>query len=64
MRWPALAAVLAAAAILIFSVRGTWLTAMGLALAAWVVVGLSVSGHGDEDGTVFGAGLVPRRWLQ
>ena len=31
---------------------------------AWVVVGLSVSGHGDDDGTVFGAGLVPRRWLQ
>jgi len=42
MRWPALAAVLAAAAILIFSERGTWLTAMGMALAAWVVVGLLV----------------------
>ena len=38
----ALAAVLAAAVILIFSERGTWLTAMGMALAAWVVVGLLV----------------------
>ena len=40
LRWPALSAVLAGAAVWAFTERGTWLTAMGLALATWVVVGL------------------------
>ena len=40
MRWPALAAVLVGLGVLFFSARGTWLTAMGMALATWVVVGL------------------------
>ena len=40
LRLPALAAVLAGAAIWTLTERGTWLTAMGMALATWVVVGL------------------------
>jgi cytochrome c-type biogenesis protein CcmF len=40
MRWPALAAVLVGLGVLFFSTRGTWLTAMGMALATWVVAGL------------------------
>ena len=40
LRWPALAAVTAGAAIWTLTERGTWLTAMGMALATWVVVGL------------------------
>ena len=40
LRWPALSALLAGAAVWAFTERGTWLTAMGLALATWVVVGL------------------------
>ena len=40
MRWPALAAVLVGLGVLFFSARGTWLTAMGMALATWVVAGL------------------------
>jgi cytochrome c-type biogenesis protein CcmF len=40
LRWPALAAVAAGAAIWTLTERGTWLTAMGMALATWVVVGL------------------------
>ncbi len=40
LRWPALAAVIAGVAIWTLTERGTWLTAMGLALATWVVVGL------------------------
>jgi cytochrome c-type biogenesis protein CcmF len=40
MRWPALAAVLVGLGVLVFSTRGTWLTAMGMALATWVVAGL------------------------
>ena len=40
LRWPALSAVLAGAAVWAFTELGTWLTAMGLALATWVVVGL------------------------
>jgi len=40
LRLPALAAVLAGIAIWTLTERGTWLTAMGLALATWVVVGL------------------------
>ncbi len=40
LRLPALAAVLAGIAIWTLTDRGTWLTAMGLALATWVVVGL------------------------
>jgi cytochrome c-type biogenesis protein CcmF len=40
MRWPALAAVLMGLGVLFFSTRGTWLTAMGMALATWVVAGL------------------------
>ncbi len=40
MRWPALAAVLVGLGLLLLSERGTWLTAMGMALATWVVVGL------------------------
>jgi cytochrome c-type biogenesis protein CcmF len=40
MRWPALAAVLVGLGVLFFSGRGTWLTAMGMALATWVVAGL------------------------
>ena len=42
LRLPALAAVLAGAAVWTLTERGTWLTAMGLALATWVVVGLLV----------------------
>jgi len=42
LRWPALAAVAAGAAVWAFTERGTWLTAMGLALATWVVVGLLI----------------------
>ena len=42
LRLPALAAVLAGVAIWTLTERGTWLTAMGLALATWVVVGLLV----------------------
>ena len=40
MRWPALAAVLVGLGVLFFTTRGTWLTAMGMALATWVVAGL------------------------
>ncbi len=40
LRLPALAAVLAGAAIWTLTERGTWLTALGMALATWVVVGL------------------------
>jgi cytochrome c-type biogenesis protein CcmF len=40
LRLPALAAVVAGAAVWTLTERGTWLTAMGLALATWVVVGL------------------------
>ncbi len=40
LRLPALAAVIAGVAIWTLTERGTWLTAMGLALATWVVVGL------------------------
>jgi len=40
MRWPALSAVLVGLGVLFFSTRGTWLTAMGMALATWVVAGL------------------------
>jgi cytochrome c-type biogenesis protein CcmF len=40
MRWPALVAVLVGLGVLFFSARGTWLTAMGMALATWVVAGL------------------------
>jgi cytochrome c-type biogenesis protein CcmF len=40
LRWPALAAVVAGVAIWTLTERGTWLTGMGMALAAWVVVGL------------------------
>lgn len=40
MRWPALAAVLVGLGVLFFSTRGTWLTALGMALATWVVAGL------------------------
>jgi cytochrome c-type biogenesis protein CcmF len=40
MRWPALAAVLVGLGVMFFSTRGTWLTAMGMALATWVVAGL------------------------
>jgi cytochrome c-type biogenesis protein CcmF len=40
MRWPALAAVLVGLGVLFFSTRGNWLTAMGMALATWVVAGL------------------------
>ena len=40
LRLPALAAVMAGAAVWTLTERGTWLTAMGLALATWVVVGL------------------------
>ena len=42
LRLPALAAVLAGASVWTLTERGTWLTAMGLALATWVVVGLLV----------------------
>lgn len=40
LRWPALAALVAGAAIWTLTERGTWLTGMGMALATWVVVGL------------------------
>ena len=40
LRLPALAAVVAGVAIWTLTERGTWLTAMGMALATWVVVGL------------------------
>jgi cytochrome c-type biogenesis protein CcmF len=40
MRWPALAAVLVGLGVLFFTTRGTWVTAMGMALATWVVAGL------------------------
>ena len=40
MRWPALAAVLVGLGVLFLSTRSTWLTAMGMALATWVVAGL------------------------
>jgi len=40
MRIPALAAVLAGASIWAFTEKGNWLSAMGIALATWVVVGL------------------------
>jgi cytochrome c-type biogenesis protein CcmF len=40
MRVPAIAAVLSGLAVWTLTERGNWLTAMGTALAAWVVVGL------------------------
>jgi cytochrome c-type biogenesis protein CcmF len=40
VRIPALAAVLSAVFIWVFTEKGTWLSAMGIALATWVVVGL------------------------
>jgi cytochrome c-type biogenesis protein CcmF len=42
MRIPALAAVLAAVLIWGFTEKGNWLSAMGMALATWVLVGLLV----------------------
>jgi cytochrome c-type biogenesis protein CcmF len=42
LRLPALAAVVAGVAVWTLTERGTWLTAMGTALATWVVVGLLI----------------------
>ena len=42
MRVPAIAAIATGAAVWLFTDRGTWLSGMGSALAAWVVVGLCV----------------------